>query len=145
MCALPISGDPPEHSSIGAVPRCSGTAAGFDRGRPRQAGGQSASGAATADGKHATLPVQQLRIFAAAAILAVSELQALGLDYANRRGHAPAGRLNCCARSHAAKRCRSEEHTSELQYLMRISYAVFCLKKKNNNNTYITSLHVNLI
>src|SRR3546814_7800202 len=27
---------------------------------------------------------------------------------------------------------RSEEHTSELQSLMRISYAVFCLKKKNN-------------
>src|SRR3546814_4373744 len=30
---------------------------------------------------------------------------------------------------------RSEEHTSELQSLMRISYAVFCLKKKNLNNT----------
>src|SRR3546814_9410317 len=29
---------------------------------------------------------------------------------------------------------RSEEHTSELQSLMRISYAVFCLKKKNNNS-----------
>src|SRR3546814_10338526 len=29
---------------------------------------------------------------------------------------------------------RSEEHTSELQSLMRISYAVFCLKKKNHNN-----------
>src|SRR3546814_9738228 len=29
--------------------------------------------------------------------------------------------------------CRSEEHTSELQSLMRISYAVFCLKKKNKN------------
>src|SRR3546814_7711729 len=29
---------------------------------------------------------------------------------------------------------RSEEHTSELQSLMRISYAVFCLKKKNANN-----------
>src|SRR3546814_9449125 len=28
--------------------------------------------------------------------------------------------------------CRSEEHTSELQSLMRISYAVFCLKKNNN-------------
>src|SRR3546814_8898704 len=28
-------------------------------------------------------------------------------------------------------KCRSEEHTSELQSLMRISYAVFCLKKKN--------------
>src|SRR3546814_4639176 len=30
---------------------------------------------------------------------------------------------------------RSEEHTSELQSLMRISYAVFCLKKKNNHST----------
>src|SRR3546814_2683891 len=29
---------------------------------------------------------------------------------------------------------RSEEHTSELQSLMRISYAVFCLKKKNTTN-----------
>src|SRR3546814_3364771 len=29
---------------------------------------------------------------------------------------------------------RSEEHTSELQSLMRISYAVFCLKKKTNHN-----------
>src|SRR3546814_6012923 len=29
-------------------------------------------------------------------------------------------------------KARSEEHTSELQSLMRISYAVFCLKKKNN-------------
>src|SRR3546814_5800708 len=31
----------------------------------------------------------------------------------------------------AARASRSEEHTSELQSLMRISYAVFCLKKKN--------------
>src|SRR3546814_6310561 len=31
---------------------------------------------------------------------------------------------------------RSEEHTSELQSLMRISYAVFCLKKKNKNTIY---------
>src|SRR3546814_8362728 len=30
---------------------------------------------------------------------------------------------------------RSEEHTSELQSLMRISYAVFCLKKKNTKHT----------
>src|SRR3546814_6188839 len=34
---------------------------------------------------------------------------------------------------------RSEEHTSELQSLMRISYAVFCLKKKNNYYLYIMS------
>src|SRR3546814_4942115 len=32
---------------------------------------------------------------------------------------------------------RSEEHTSELQSLMRISYAVFCLKKKKDTNTKI--------
>src|SRR3546814_10357937 len=32
---------------------------------------------------------------------------------------------------------RSEEHTSELQSLMRISYAVFCLKKKKDNNDII--------
>src|SRR3546814_2108659 len=41
--------------------------------------------------------------------------------------------------ANAANSSRSEEHTSELQSLMRISYAVFCLKKKtkqtNNNNT----------
>src|SRR3546814_1338987 len=40
-------------------------------------------------------------------------------------------------RGRGHQRCRSEEHTSELQSLMRISYAVFCLKKKNKttNNT----------
>src|SRR3546814_3230552 len=37
---------------------------------------------------------------------------------------------------------RSEEHTSELQSLMRISYAVFCLKKKKNNTT-TTTVHQN--
>src|SRR3546814_4810327 len=35
---------------------------------------------------------------------------------------------------HWACALRSEEHTSELQSLMRISYAVFCLKKKKENN-----------
>src|SRR3546814_4586548 len=35
---------------------------------------------------------------------------------------------------------RSEEHTSELQSLMRISYAVFCLKKKMQNLTYPLTL-----
>src|SRR3546814_9427556 len=34
---------------------------------------------------------------------------------------------------------RSEEHTSELQSLMRISYAVFCLKKKKNTTTKTTT------
>src|SRR3546814_3359682 len=45
------------------------------------------------------------------------------------------GSLLCLADAPAA---RSEEHTSELQSLMRISYAVFCLKKKNINNKQYT-------
>src|SRR3546814_1807569 len=44
----------------------------------------------------------------------------------------------------AIRKGRSEEHTSELQSLMRISYAVFCLKKKrtteNMNNKYTHSI-----
>src|SRR3546814_5962220 len=36
---------------------------------------------------------------------------------------------------------RSEEHTSELQSLMRISYAVFCLKKKKNRTYHATYIH----
>src|SRR3546814_7556700 len=42
----------------------------------------------------------------------------------------PLVRINCGGSPLAAM--RSEEHTSELQSLMRISYAVFCLKKKTN-------------
>src|SRR3546814_3989576 len=38
----------------------------------------------------------------------------------------------------AGGRRRSEEHTSELQSLMRISYAVFCLKKKKKKNKIMT-------
>src|SRR3546814_9294634 len=45
-------------------------------------------------------------------------------------------------------RVRSEEHTSELQSLMRISYAVFCLKKKTINHSQISIssfiLHIKL-
>src|SRR3546814_7049342 len=45
--------------------------------------------------------------------------------------HVPASDFPCAH--------RSEEHTSELQSLMRISYAVFCLKKKKNKNISLTS------
>src|SRR3546814_9880348 len=40
--------------------------------------------------------------------------------------------LQCKRNGFSNRFIRSEEHTSELQSLMRISYAVFCLKKKNN-------------
>src|SRR3546814_1956084 len=45
----------------------------------------------------------------------------------------------------APPRARSEEHTSELQSLMRISYAVFCLKKKINNQNHSSSQHTHYI
>src|SRR3546814_1263370 len=59
-------------------------------------------------------------------------------------GDAGAGDLGILRRGHAgdadaADADRSEEHTSELQSLMRISYAVFCLKKKNTELS--THLH----
>src|SRR3546814_9069089 len=43
-----------------------------------------------------------------------------------------------------AQRERSEEHTSELQSLMRISYAVFCLKKKKQTDTDIQMSTMNI-
>src|SRR3546814_6372737 len=61
------------------------------------------------------------------------------------------GELHPAVESHLAKyrklvpslalihHLRSEEHTSELQSLMRISYAVFCLKKKKNKNLQLPS------
>src|SRR3546814_2444104 len=52
-------------------------------------------------------------------------------------------------RMRRADPARSEEHTSELQSLMRISYAVFCLKKKTkkqeNNTTNTTSMNTNCL
>src|SRR3546814_1232173 len=50
------------------------------------------------------------------------------------RGRATGGRVTAPGRVASAEE-RSEEHTSELQSLMRISYAVFCLKKKKKQKT----------
>src|SRR3546814_6842273 len=69
---------------------------------------------------------------------------AAGLDHdqlgAVRFGHHPLQRAQQVALERAADApvLRSEEHTSELQSLMRISYAVFCLKKKKNKTNIIT-------
>src|SRR3546814_3676321 len=70
-------------------------------------------------------------------------LMQIGIDYAsedasiNREilslleiSHNPASRIAYNIDAELAQELRSEEHTSELQSLMRISYAVFCLKKK---------------
>src|SRR3546814_8444900 len=50
-------------------------------------------------------------------------------------GTAATGRRQVAAVPTRPARVRSEEHTSELQSLMRISYAVFCLKKKKKHHT----------
>src|SRR3546814_3280237 len=47
-------------------------------------------------------------------------------------------RLDHAVATELAPLKRSEEHTSELQSLMRISYAVFCLKKKNKHTKQLT-------
>src|SRR3546814_7026689 len=54
---------------------------------------------------------------------------ALDSRFRGRTGHDP------LAQQREQARARSEEHTSELQSLMRISYAVFCLKKKKKTHT----------
>src|SRR3546814_8496254 len=55
-----------------------------------------------------------------------------------RRAAAGRRRHRAGARGAGGGPVRSEEHTSELQSLMRISYAVFCLKKKKTNNNNAT-------
>src|SRR3546814_4622514 len=45
------------------------------------------------------------------------------------------GAADSCRPSHCTRAIRSEEHTSELQSLMRNSHAVFCLKKNNKSET----------
>src|SRR3546814_2654203 len=57
--------------------------------------------------------------------VAVVEFDGIDLEGATGKGDS----------ADSAQHFRSEEHTSELQSLMRISYAVFCLKKKNQSQT----------
>src|SRR3546814_3190267 len=57
----------------------------------------------------------------------------------NGQASSDAGPGSCRLKLTKAAVARSEEHTSELQSLMRISYAVFCLKKKNTHNNYTTN------
>src|SRR3546814_6942060 len=62
------------------------------------------------------------------------------------QSQSPGGRMGLYLTLHARARsasiiARSEEHTSELQSLMRISYAVFCLKKKKTLLLHHTQTH----
>src|SRR3546814_6028981 len=63
--------------------------------------------------------------------------------FRSRCPRAPRNRHRGCSRAAASASCpaRSEEHTSELQSLMRISYAVFCLKKKKRETEHAQRNH----
>src|SRR3546814_2554057 len=83
------------------------------------------------------------------ALLAALRLHGARLAAAERQRPGPRVVLQAGAQAfafaalhRAGDRERSEEHTSELQSLMRISYAVFCLKKNNIKNT---TKHTNII
>src|SRR3546814_9928298 len=65
----------------------------------------------------------------------LDQLQPVGNEIADRT-------FPLAIRIAAAETARSEEHTSELQSLMRISYAVFCLKKKNKQKIHRKSTKI---
>src|SRR3546814_9526312 len=68
------------------------------------------------------------------AVLA-TDREARGDPFAERAGNMAGEIIGLIIAQFGADPGRSEEHTSELQSLMRISYAVFCLIKKNNPDT----------
>src|SRR3546814_9848915 len=77
-----------------------------------------------------------------AARIARVEIDLENMKTTNLRVLADSGSSAAPLELSAMLKIRSEEHTSELQSLMRISYAVFCLKKKNNDaqkNIYVQS------
>src|SRR3546814_2492232 len=85
---------------------------------------------AAADQQHTERPAQRCRR------LESPTIEGMGLSH-RLRAVSRLGHCHACSRfpppaSVSGKR-RSEEHTSELQSLMRLSYAVFCLKKKTLN------------
>src|SRR3546814_6470246 len=74
-----------------------------------------------------------------------------GTSIMNRTRHLPgsspgkevhASKWSPCQTTTVFGKSRSEEHTSELQSLMRISYAVFCLKKKKKNKQHKNTIHI---
>src|SRR3546814_2715378 len=78
---------------------------------------------------------QQLVALAAAGLAVAVNVDIQRIAQIRRRGPRRAEFVHVIAVVHTARPARSEEHTSELQSLMRISYAVFCLKKKKTPET----------
>src|SRR3546814_5665205 len=89
------------------------------------------------------LPILAGIIARIAVAVVIALLRGGGGRQAQRRGRHQGGEgerdhlLHCLSPSFVRRSARSEEPTSELQSLMRISYAVFCLKKKKNRHRHI--------
>src|SRR3546814_8811692 len=107
-----------------------------------RAANAGAAALALACGDRLLHPVEANELFVRLAAEEAARLRGAGFDFYD--WGAGAARLVVSwdqdADAVAPLAARSEEHTSELQSLMRISYAVFCLKKKKNNRTYTFAL-----
>src|SRR3546814_1751729 len=117
----------PTRRSSHLTPPMAGTAHG-ERGRVRNLGGRCGAGA-----RHRALTC---RIRPAACLCS------RGNDCTTKTGRSCRCADAWVRRTAGMPALRSEEHTSELQSLMRNSYAVFCLKKKTQttHNTYTTTI-----
>src|SRR3546814_5452532 len=78
-----------------------------------------------------------------ALLISLQALGAVGTLGGNRDPRVPSGRPSDAGREGVPSCRRSAEHTSELQSLMRISYAVFCLHTKTNYHTCYTTQQSN--
>src|SRR3546814_8732983 len=88
---------------------------------------------------HNPSPRHEAKLNAEGGDIAADLRNAISKALRDRLGHVPMFIFTvenrfASGKSHARLNIRSEEHTSELQSLMRISYAVFCLKKKKNKD-----------
>src|SRR3546814_4640961 len=92
--------------------------------------------------QHATLRTARRAAERGIGVLAILHDLNLAAMYADRLAVLSHGRL---AAEGAPAAVRSEEHTSELQSLMRISYAVFCLKKKKKIDTGHEQTHTTIL
>src|SRR3546814_8948810 len=98
-----------------------------ERARNRRIGRRADCGRLDAVEQATRYPSAALKPISVVAQMFVDPLDALALHLVGHRGGVHGGGEEA---KQYRLRARSEEHTSELQSLMRISYAVFCLKKK---------------
>src|SRR3546814_3052781 len=82
----------------------------------------------------ASQPPSRLGLGVGSSLTVEQAIRVIAVKSANDIAAALAEKIAGSETAFAAQMTRSEEHTSELQSLMRISYAVFCLKKKKTNH-----------